>query len=123
MQVNGARERTRGGLGVGLYLVRRLVDLHGGSVGVHSEGVGRGSELTVRLPARRGAPETADPPLAPPGEGKRVLVVDDNEDAANLLAELLGLAGCEVQVAYDGLTIPPRARLPCLDGGGPFGHP
>jgi PAS domain S-box-containing protein len=106
-----AERRTKdsqGGLGIGLSLVRRLVQLHGGTVEAHSAGLGKGSEFVVRLPLlikdedegqRRG---DADP--APPGEltPRRVLVVDDNVDAADSLALMLRLQGQDVQVAYDG---------------------
>lgn len=98
--------RTRGGLGIGLALVRRLVELHGGSVAAHSLGVGRGSTFTVRLPL---APppaqqaETARPePCGEQAKRRRVLVVDDNEDAAELLATMLDLHGYETRTAHDG---------------------
>jgi PAS domain S-box-containing protein len=126
-------DRSQGGVGIGLTLVRRLVELHGGTVEAQSEGPGRGSEFLVRLPAttdaqggeRRGAsgalPEAELPRL-------RVLVVDDNQDAADSLALLLQLAGQEVRVAYDGqaaLALAPEFRpamafldigMPGMDG-------
>jgi CheY-like chemotaxis protein len=95
-------------VGIGLTLVRRLVELHGGTVTAHSDGPGRGSEFVVRLPALHGphpgagpgpADEGGAPWAAPP---RRVLVVDDNQDAADSLALLLRLAGQDVRVAYDG---------------------
>ncbi|HXO20029.1 MAG TPA: chemotaxis protein CheB [Thermoanaerobaculia bacterium] len=126
MQADRSLDRAWGGLGIGLTLVRRLVELHGGKVEARSEGVGKGSELLVRLPAiptpptpptpptapprpranrRRGA-EAGAPGAAPPSPGpaapRRVLVVDDNVDSADSLAVLLRLRGHEVEVAHDG---------------------
>jgi PAS domain S-box-containing protein len=102
-------DRAEGGLGVGLTLVRRLTEMHGGSVEVHSEGPGRGSEFVVRLPlladpargavSQPAAPGESAPPAAAP---RRVLVVDDNPDAAQSLAMLLGLWGHDVRTAHDG---------------------
>lgn len=100
-----ARAHAPGGLGIGLSLARRLVDMHGGSIRVLSAGPGQGSEFTVRLPLH--AAEDKDdraggaPPQGPP-LCARVLVVDDNVDAADTLALLLRAMGCEVGVAYDG---------------------
>jgi PAS domain S-box-containing protein len=107
-QVDRTLERSQGGLGIGLSLVRRLVELHGGKVEARSEGVGKGSEFVVRLPV------LVEEPKPPPSEersgngktkpaGLRVLVVDDNRDAADSLAMLLRLIGNEVHTAYDGL--------------------
>jgi CheY-like chemotaxis protein len=95
--------QTQGGLGLGLTLARRLVELHGGTIEAHSEGEGRGSEFVVRLPVLARVPVLEELPeeatAAPP---RRVLVVDDNEDAAESLAMLLGLNGNETHLAHDG---------------------
>jgi PAS domain S-box-containing protein len=109
-QVDRSLERSQGGLGIGLSLVRRLVELHGGSVQAHSAGVGKGSEFSVRLPVLaetpkpQPTPERTDDGATKAGTGRRVLVVDDNRDSADSLALLLGLGGNEVQAAYDGLA-------------------
>ncbi len=107
--VQGTRslDRAKGGLGIGLTLVQTLVSLHGGSVRAASEGPGRGSQLVVRLPLappteRRAAAPPAAAPRAGAGAPLRVLVVDDNVDAAKALGLLLRLAGHEVSLAHDG---------------------
>jgi CheY-like chemotaxis protein/anti-sigma regulatory factor (Ser/Thr protein kinase) len=100
--------RVQEGLGIGLALVRGLVELHGGTVEVNSAGVGQGSEFTVRLPlappARRssGRPDDASEDDETPALPRRVLVVDDNIDAAETLAMLLRIKGHEVHCAHDG---------------------
>ncbi|MGH8328531.1 MAG: hybrid sensor histidine kinase/response regulator, partial [Steroidobacteraceae bacterium] len=96
------------GLGVGLTLVKRLVELHGGTVSAHSEGSGRGSSFSVRLELLEASrPEGAAPPMASKAGRTalraRILVVDDNHDAAQSLALLLGMDGHEVRTAGDGL--------------------
>jgi CheY-like chemotaxis protein/anti-sigma regulatory factor (Ser/Thr protein kinase) len=130
-QAERTLDRSQGGLGLGLTLVKRLVELHGGTVEAASEGVGKGSEVTVRLPlaaaevasqvCRPEARSPATPPL-------RVLVVDDNRDAAETMKMVLGLNGHEVRTAHDGLSAISRAShwrpdvvlldigLPRLDG-------
>lgn len=104
-QAPQALDRSRGGLGLGLAMVKGLVELHGGSVDVMSEGLGRGAEFIVRLPL--GA-EPADHarPTRRAGEhgGRRVLVIEDNVDAANSLRDALELDGHDVRVAHDGLA-------------------
>ena len=100
-------QRSGGGLGVGLTLVQRLVEMHGGRVEVHSDGLGQGSRFTVRLPLLDAngdgppAPANSVAAAAPPAK-HRIVVVDDNQDAANSLAIMLRLKGHDVQVAYDG---------------------
>jgi two-component system CheB/CheR fusion protein len=104
VQESQSLDRARGGLGLGLTLVKRLVERHGGSVGVTSDGRGLGSEFTIRLPAlgdtaRRNA---AAPHPARIGGPCRVLIVEDNADARESLREMLELVGHEVSVAEDG---------------------
>ena len=98
-----ARGRDSGGLGIGLALVQSLVHLHGGSVEARSEGPGKGSEFIVELPlATGGAEPLPEAPAAARTSHHRILVVDDNQDIADSLAELLGISGAETEVAYDG---------------------
>ena len=99
--------RSPGGLGIGLSLVKGLVELHGGSVEARSEGTGRGSEFVVRLPVAVAKPLPAATPPEEDGEPKpvtkcRILIVDDNQDSADSLAMLLKITGYEVGTAYDG---------------------
>ncbi len=103
-QVDRSIERAQGGLGIGLWLVRRLVELHGGTVEAKSGGPGEGSTFVVRLPRATGpAPAaTAEPAAAPPRVGRRILVVDDNRDSATSLALMLQLMGNETRTAHDG---------------------
>jgi PAS domain S-box-containing protein len=106
-QLTPALDRSHGGLGIGLALVRGLVELHGGTVSADSAGPGMGSEFVVRLPLARGEQPTRAPsrdhaPAA--SEARRILVVDDNEDAASSLAMLLEIGGHEVRTAHDGDT-------------------
>ena len=102
-----------GGLGIGLALAKQLAELHGGSLTAASDGPGKGSVFTLRLPLEAGAPIPQDSrPVAPPAPRtpRRVLVVDDNVDAARTLAELLALDGHEAHVAHDGPSAVEAAR-------------
>jgi signal transduction histidine kinase/ActR/RegA family two-component response regulator len=105
-QVDSSLEKAHGGLGIGLTIVKRLTELHGGSVQVRSEGPGRGSEFVVRMPlaekAMPVAPARGKPSAA--ATSRRVLVVDDNPDAASSLSMLLQALGHEVSTAPDGLS-------------------
>lgn len=105
-QVDRSLERSQGGLGIGLTLVRRLLDLHDGSIEAHSNGPGEGSEFVVRLPLIQPAQEPplkGDGPKAIALSGCRILVVDDNKDSADSLKMLLRLKGNDIRTAYDGL--------------------
>ena len=102
--VQGERslDRTEGGLGIGLTLVHRIVDLHGGTVTAWSAGLGRGSRFTVRLPATAASNPTAGRLPAGDGGKRRVLVIEDNEDAREMLSRLVNVLGHEVHEAVDG---------------------
>ena len=110
VQADHASAQSQGGLGIGLTLVRSLVALHHGTVHAHSDGLGKGSEFSVRLPlalkpkgandCERGGPQQ----LATSPTGHRLLIVDDNKDAADSLAVLLRFQGHEVRVAHDGAS-------------------
>ncbi len=105
-QVDRTLERSRGGPGIGLTLVPRIVQLHGGQIVARSEGPGKGSEFEITLPAIAVA---GDSPAAEPGNaptaagGRRIVVCDDNEDAAESLARMLRMLGHEVRLAFDGM--------------------
>ena len=107
-QADHSIERTRGGLGIGLTLVRRLVELHGGQIEASSAGPGRGSEFIVRLPCLP-ASDVPEPDITPAAteptlQRSRILIVDDNRDAAQSLAALIRLQGADVRTAHDGLA-------------------
>jgi signal transduction histidine kinase/DNA-binding NarL/FixJ family response regulator len=113
LQVESTLERSRGGLGLGLALVKGLVDAHGGSVEARSEGAGLGAEFTVTLPIDVGPTPATDesvPGRSPLGP-RRVLVIDDNVDVAMSVQDMLMLAGHEVEVAYNGSDGIDKARL------------
>jgi CheY-like chemotaxis protein len=101
-----ARDGSRGGLGIGLTIVRNLVALHGGTVTAHSDGPGRGSEFVVELPLTAAGAAQRPTPSGPlpvqRGDARRVLIVDDNRDAADSLSEGLAACGHRTAVAYDG---------------------
>lgn len=106
--------RSRGGLGIGLSLVKRIVEMHGGTVTAQSSGIGQGSEFTVRLPAlaeSRSALPTLQPASSNGLAKRRILVVDDNADAAESLAALLSLSGHDTRMANDGHEALQQAEL------------
>ncbi|HET8819657.1 MAG TPA: response regulator [Xanthomonadaceae bacterium] len=113
-QVDTAIERTRGGLGIGLTLVQRLVQMHGGRIRVRSAGLGQGSEFRVTLPRRMPGvvadDDSGELPLPPAATGTaapcRALVVDDNRDAADTLAMMLELLGHQTRRLYDPQAVP-----------------
>lgn len=108
-QVDRSLEKSQGGLGIGLSLVRNLVEMHGGTVEAHSEGVaGRGSEFMVRLPATVEKPHDTGPSSGSGDQSdgsstRRIVIADDNVDSANSLSTLLKMLGNDVWIAHDGL--------------------
>jgi signal transduction histidine kinase/ActR/RegA family two-component response regulator len=115
-QADRSSERSQGGLGLGLTLVKRLVEMHGGSVEAKSDGTGRGSEFVVRLPVIvplpvQGAEVSKSGEQAATNTKFRILVVDDNRDAAEGLSLLLQMRGHDVRIAFDGLAGLEEARL------------
>jgi CheY-like chemotaxis protein len=115
-QIEDPGSRAQGGLGIGLALARRLLEMHQGTIEAHSEGPGRGSQFVVRLPLAK-QPEDVDPPdVAGPANGhpdpavpdgtrrRRILVVDDNVDAAEAVSRLLRFRKHEVMVVHDGMA-------------------
>jgi hypothetical protein len=129
-QIERSRARAQGGLGIGLTLVRRLVQMHGGSVEARSAGEGQGSQFVVRLPIVLEPDAPVALPVGTPGtlQRRRILVVDDNQDAASSLAMLLELDGHQVVMVHDGAAAYEAAEahrpdvvlldigLPLLDG-------
>jgi PAS domain S-box-containing protein len=105
-QARRSLDRSQGGLGIGLSLVKHLVEMHRGKVEAHSEGIGRGSEFIVRMPVLQNASIRSEPHSAKHDDhattGLRVLVVDDNVDSTDILAKLLRLSGHNVRTAYAG---------------------
>ena len=107
--VQGRRSlaRSQGGLGIGLTLVKGIVELHGGTVQAYSEGPGTGSEFVIRMPVKHDHPELRPVPVTqePTARGRRrVLVVDDNIDAAEMIATMLQMTGHHVELAHDGFA-------------------
>jgi two-component system CheB/CheR fusion protein len=102
MQATRSLDRSHGGLGIGLTLVQRLVKLHGGSVEVQSQGLGLGSEFTVRLPVIPGAKMAPPRDTRTPDVSRRILVVDDNEDSARSMATLQRMRGHDTMTAFTG---------------------
>jgi len=107
-QVDRSMERSKSGLGIGLTLARQIVEMHGGTIQASSEGLGRGSRFVVRLP------ESGAPLVASPGHhvaqnsrsghaGMKILIADDNKDAADSIGMLLRMNGHDVRVVYNGL--------------------
>jgi CheY-like chemotaxis protein len=121
-------DRAQGGLGIGLSVVKRLIEMHGGTVSASSAGVGQGATFTIRLPRVVRATVAAESAPAPPVNRRRTLVVDDNHDAAESLAMLLALDGHEVEAVFTPeqalervATFPPEVMLldiglPGMDG-------
>ena len=107
MFTQGEPTRTLGGLGIGLTLVKRLVEMHGGTVAAESAGLGMGSTFVIRLPAVLESPQCPQPHAEGPAHmsppSLRILIVDDNRDAADSLAMLLRATGNDIRTAYDGL--------------------
>jgi CheY-like chemotaxis protein len=102
IQADPATNRSHGGLGIGLALARRLAEMHGGELVAHSDGPGKGSAFTIKMPVcnalatRASSRQTDVPQLA-----CRVLIIDDNRDAANTMAMLVGELGCSTCIAHD----------------------
>jgi signal transduction histidine kinase len=105
-QLDSSLVRAQGGLGIGLTLVWQLVEMHGGTVSVHSDGPDRGSEFVVRLPLAEGPPkshETESPSASTAENVRRILIVDDNQDSADAVALILQLDGHDVRAVYSGV--------------------
>jgi PAS domain S-box-containing protein len=103
-------DRAQGGLGIGLAVAKRLVEMHGGEISAESPGLGQGSTFTIRLPKVDGPPQRSADAAASKVQPRRVLIVDDNADAADSLAALLNMQGHETRAVYSG-----REALDCID--------
>jgi PAS domain S-box-containing protein len=114
VQVDSSLGRAKGGIGMGLTLVKQLVELHEGTVEAFSPGPGKGSEFVVSLPLLADPPQTARGGTGfgsgTPAKTRRVLIVDDDRDAADSLAAVLGIAGHLTEIAHDGFKALDRAR-------------
>jgi len=113
VQSERSLDRAQGGLGVGLSVVKALIEMHAGQVSVHSAGPGSGSRFEIRLPLMQGVDAVAATAPALPGESRRVLIVDDNVDAAESLAQLLRLEGHSVGTAHAALAALERVAHLC----------
>ena len=117
MQVDRTPQRSQTGLGIGLSLVRGLTEMHGGTVQVHSDGAGKGSEFVVRLPLYSSQPAQERPVNLDQEAGhgspisRRIMVVDDNRDLADSFAKLLRLMGHEVRTTHDGRQVVGAAHI------------
>jgi two-component system CheB/CheR fusion protein len=109
-QADRTLDRSRGGLGLGLAVVKSMTEQHGGEVQAHSDGPGKGAEFTIRLPLVASPAVRPATAISPLRTARRILVIEDNVDAADSLREALELAGHEVEVAYDGLDGLKKAR-------------
>ena len=128
VQADRSLDRAQGGLGIGLSIVKRLIDMHGGSVVARSDGIGKGSTFQIRVPLLQGVDAAAPLPTSAAKIRRRILVVDDNEDAANSLAMILQLDGHEVLAVNTGAQALDKVRafapefvlldigLPAVDG-------
>jgi CheY-like chemotaxis protein len=108
-QVDQSLEKSHGGLGIGLTIAKRLIELHHGCIEVHSPAPAKGTEFIIRLPVAMSVVSEVDRAIdagdsSRPARGRRILVVDDNRDAAHSLALMLGLMGADTRVAHDGLS-------------------
>lgn len=110
VQSDRTLDRAQGGLGIGLAVVRRLVEMHGGRVTAHSDGIGGGSTFEIRLPLIEESDHDVTEPEVIKTTPRRVLIVDDNADAADMLALLLQLDGHEVQAVYSSRDAIARAQ-------------
>jgi two-component system CheB/CheR fusion protein len=111
MQAEATLDRSKGGLGLGLALVKGLVEMHGGDVCAHSDGPGKGAEFVVELPLEATAADQAVPTVVGAKQSRRrVLIIEDNIDAADSLREVLAFGGHVVEVAYNGPEGLARAR-------------
>jgi CheY-like chemotaxis protein len=97
-------DRSQGGLGVGLAICKQLIEMHRGTVTAHSDGIGRGATFEIRLPLAEAPAETDNGSRVSSGHTRRVLIVDDNQDAADSLAVVLRFEGHETSVAYSAQT-------------------
>jgi CheY-like chemotaxis protein len=108
-QAESGSDRAQGGLGIGLTLVKSLVELHDGNVEAHSAGLGQGSRFTVRLPLHEAKPDEDQPHESRPSEQmrtapRRIVIIEDNRDSAQVLVLLLKRWGHDVHLAYDGVS-------------------